>query len=273
MRMPAEPVLAAFDLDGTLVDHHLLLPAGHERTVRELARRGVRVAIVTGRGLMTAVPLWKRLRLDTPIACFNGGWVGIPGERMLAARLLAEGEVRMLQEALAGFPGSICLYPAPDRWLMDRETEWTRGWCDFYRVPIEIDSAPFTAWHGTSHKMMVVGDPASLPAVMNRLIARFGQRFSIVLSQPDRFEILPTGIDKAWGLQRIAAALGVRRERVWAIGDADNDVGMVRWAGHGCAMGQATPALRRVARHILPAIAARGICALPLLMEREGMLA
>ena len=32
--------------------------------------------------------------------------------------------------------------------------------------------------------------------------------------------------------------------------DADNDLEMIRWAGHGCAMGQATMKVRKAARHV-----------------------
>jgi hydroxymethylpyrimidine pyrophosphatase-like HAD family hydrolase len=117
---------------------------------------------------------------------------------------------------------------------------------------------------------MFVGQPQALPAVVQHLRGRFAHRFHIVFSEPDRFEISQHGVTKAWGLERLAAHLRIERSQVWAVGDAANDREMIAWAGHGCAMGQADEELRRQARHILPGIAARGLCALPGLIRSQS---
>ena len=52
-------------------------------------------------------------------------------------------------------------------------------------------------------------------------------------------EISPVGISKAMGIEEIARPLGVNAEDVVAFGDMPNDVPMLRWAGHGVAMGNA----------------------------------
>lgn len=49
------------------------------------------------------------------------------------------------------------------------------------------------------------------------------------------------GVTKATGLARLCAHLGIDRTDVVAFGDALNDVEMLRWAGHGVAMGHAAP--------------------------------
>ena len=47
--------------------------------------------------------------------------------------------------------------------------------------------------------------------------------------------------------QRLARSFGVKAEEVLALGDHDNDVSMLRWAGVGVAMGNATPAAKAAA--------------------------
>jgi hydroxymethylpyrimidine pyrophosphatase-like HAD family hydrolase len=218
--------LVALDLDGTLLTEESRLTAGHERAVTELRRRGAHVAIVTGRPVLITAGIWRRLGLTTPAVCFNGGWVGFPGQPAMAS--LRHSEAR------------------PE------------------------DFAP---WNGPSFKVMYVADPALTPAIVRDLRERFRGRFHVVLSQSDRLEILPKGISKVWGLSRLAELLGVPRAQVWSVGDAENDLEMVAWAGHGCAMGHGPERLLAVARHVLPGIHARGLCALPLLMERHGAFA
>ena len=54
-------------------------------------------------------------------------------------------------------------------------------------------------------------------------------------------EIVPRGISKATGIDEIAAPLGITAGDVITFGDMPNDVPMLRWAGHGVAMGNAHP--------------------------------
>lgn len=265
--------LVALDLDGTLLDEASTLSPGHERAVAELRRLDVEVAIVTGRPLLTARWVQERLGLRTPLVCFNGGWLGHAEGTALATSLLDEREMRAIIAALVDEispdDGVLCGYPCATTWVMDRETAHTRHWRAFYGAPIEVAPERFACWQGPSCKLMFVADPKRLGAVAARLRARFAGRFHVVISQDDRFEVSRHGITKAWGLERLAQRLGVARERVWAVGDAANDIEMIRWAGHGCAMGQAGWQVRRHARHVLPGITARGLCALPALVARH----
>lgn len=52
-------------------------------------------------------------------------------------------------------------------------------------------------------------------------------------------DLAPTGVSKASGLEVVVDRLGVDRTDVLAVGDGNNDVEMLRWAGRGVAMGQA----------------------------------
>src|SRR4051812_26740809 len=99
------PTLVALDLDGTLLDHESRLPAGHARAVRELVALGAQVAIVTGRPLLTTTWVWRELGLPTPAVCFNGTWVGIPGQAPLATLAISQAEARTAIAALREFDG------------------------------------------------------------------------------------------------------------------------------------------------------------------------
>ena len=60
-------------------------------------------------------------------------------------------------------------------------------------------------------------------------------------------EITPPGGDKALGLGRLCDQLGVLRREVMAFGDNNNDISMLRWAGRGIAMANATEAAKAAA--------------------------
>nr|MBA3685160.1 HAD family phosphatase [Planctomycetota bacterium] len=262
--------LVALDLDGTLLSGSTELPTAHERVVRELRQQGSLVAIATGRPLLTARWIWDRLHLDTPMACFNGAWVGVPGAKPIAESALPERDVRDILAELTRHDGAICCYPQADRWVIDRESGPTAGWRERYRADFEVDPRLASDWRGSSFKVMFVTAGDQLRAVFAGLRQRFADRFHICVSEYDRLEISRAGVTKAWGLERLARHLGCEQAEVWAVGDAENDLEMIAWAGHGCAMGHACERVRCSARHVLPGIHARGLCALPGLLARHA---
>ena len=71
-----------------------------------------------------------------------------------------------------------------------------------------------------------------------------------MFSRPTYLEIVSGEVDKGKALRAVAEQLGVRREEIAAFGDADNDLGMLTYAGQGYAMANSSEeVLARVPRH------------------------
>ena len=64
-----------------------------------------------------------------------------------------------------------------------------------------------------------------------------------MLSHPTYLEIVSASVDKGDALRILAERLGVAREEIAAFGDADNDVGMLEYAGSGYVMQNANEQL------------------------------
>ncbi|RZT84536.1 HAD superfamily hydrolase (TIGR01484 family) [Pseudonocardia sediminis] len=71
--------------------------------------------------------------------------------------------------------------------------------------------------------------------------------------------VVAAGVSKASGLARVAQRLGIDRADVLAVGDGDNDREMLRWAGHGVAMGQAPDTVRSDADEVTAPVTADGL--------------
>lgn len=63
----------------------------------------------------------------------------------------------------------------------------------------------------------------------------------------DEVMLLPPGVDKATGAAACVARWGLRSADVWAIGDGENDVALLRWAGVGAAPANASPSAQAAA--------------------------
>lgn len=261
------PRLLAVDLDGTLLSDRRTIPAAHREFYRWCQQECIPMVVVTGRPLVTAVWPWRELAMVDPLVCFNGAWIGCPGEPAIAHEPLAEDEVRQIIQVLRRYDGMISTYPREDGWLVDRLIPLAVDWPERYDVAIAVDAAPFDDWRGPSSKVMFVAEPVQISRVLPELQRELGARFHIVASEPDRIELHRLGRTKAWGLAHLAAHWDIPRDAVWAAGDADNDIEMIEWAGRGFAMAGATPALAEAADDELPSAQAGGLSAWRALIE------
>ena len=77
------------------------------------------------------------------------------------------------------------------------------------------------------------------------------ERFDFVRSASTLYEILPKGSCKGNVMLRLAELLGVSRDRIYAVGDNENDVSMLREAAVGYAVANASEGARAAADVIL----------------------
>ena len=97
---------------------------------------------------------------------------------------------------------------------------------------------------------MYVGDPSAIDDFQAKHEAALEADFNTVRSQDILFEILPKGACKASALQALSQTLGYRRDQVMALGDANNDLEMLRFAGYSVAMGNGNAAVKEIADFI-----------------------
>lgn len=95
---------------------------------------------------------------------------------------------------------------------------------------------------GHFHWGRVVGSgPRALAQRASDVLARAGIDHAVEFNAEEAM-LLPPGVDKATGAAACLRAWGLDAADAWAIGDGENDVAMLEWAGMGAAPGNAVPA-------------------------------
>lgn len=74
--------------------------------------------------------------------------------------------------------------------------------------------------------------------------------FDFIRSERTLYEILPMGIDKGVALKKLSEIMNIDRKRTIAIGDFNNDIGMLRFAGLGVAVSNAREEVKEAADYI-----------------------
>lgn len=72
-------------------------------------------------------------------------------------------------------------------------------------------------------------------------------------------DIVAAGNSKALGMEAVCRHFGIRQQETLAIGDGGNDIEMLRWAGIGVAMGNATPEVQAAADMVTTDVDHEGI--------------
>ena len=243
--------LIATDLDGTLLNDHSALTPRTVAAVRSAMEAGARFVIASGRMYLSTCPFAQQLDVNAPIIAFNGGMIcdwrdGVPS---LKSDIPAETARAVC--ALAEARGVFIQYFPERGFFYERRVP---SLCNEYEERInffgEETGVPLSRWIDKSAmKLLALGDGASLSALREEICARFSG-LSVMLSHPTYLEIVSAGVDKGNALQVLCEQLGIAREEVAAFGDADNDLGMLTFAGHGYAMKNAGASLRsRIALH------------------------
>jgi Cof subfamily protein (haloacid dehalogenase superfamily) len=254
--------LLALDLDGTTLGPGLEIQPVVSDAIAAAQAQGVRVTLATGRMFASTRPYAKQLNIHDPLICYQGALIRDPitGEvyqHVVTPGDLAAEAIGMLLERdiflLAYIDERLCV--AEQRPELDQYLQWHP---EGIEVVIDPELAAL-AREQPPTKLLFVADPPIVEREIARLAAHFAGRLSAVRSHALFGELTALGISKGAALATLAARLGIPREQVVAIGDHENDLPMIEWAGLGLAMGNAIPAARALADAVIPPVEEAGV--------------
>ncbi|MFT3877381.1 MAG: HAD family hydrolase [Propioniciclava sp.] len=259
------------DVDGTLIDHHGHIPDSAKAAVRAASANGHWVFLCTGRSRPELWPEITDLGFDGMVA--GAGAFAAVGDTELLHQHLDADQINRLADFFTGqgiaytFEGAYGLfgtrtfrdqlvskiaeeYPDPDRLA-----EMRRGILSFIDR-LEDDPRPTRP---VSKAMFMFEGGITFDEIREEL-----SDFHIIGSSMPSYgyysgELQMVGVHKAAGMEAVLNHLGLDPADSVAIGDSDNDVEMMGYAGLGIAMGNATPRIKEIADDITASVTEDGI--------------
>lgn len=245
------------DIDGTLLDADRRVSARTAGTVRALVGRGVVFALVTGR--MPSGISEIRTALGGPVhaVCYSGALVLGPDDTVFASTKLRRCEAYEILSVLRReFPQFGPCYFSDFDWFVDDVSHPAveREASIVHARPREADLEGLVAAGNLPNKLFCncTYDNAAGASLADRIRALFPNLTVIRSSSGSMVEVLPTGVDKAQGVEQLLGALKIDIGDALAFGDDMNDVPMLRAVGCGVAVGNAAPQVIGIADDVAP---------------------
>lgn len=244
-------ILICTDLDGTLLRDDKSISKENLDAIAAFRAEGGAFTFVTGR-----MPFYVSDTLaalgEHPFGCINGGGIYDPraGKYLWTQEPLSEKVLDLLDYMEAEMPDTGFQINTFDRLYFCKETEaqeifrrmtgTPRLVCHHRKIPAPMAKAIF------------VDAEERIDRVAELLAAHpLSAEFDLVRSAPTLFEILAKGIDKGILIPKMAKIYGTTVEKTVAVGDYDNDIGMIRAAGVGVAVANAIPEVKAAADYVL----------------------
>lgn len=275
--------LAAFDLDGTLLDHGALTREAIFM-LKALRRNGITVVIATGRHRGTVPFRLNDPKLVDYLICTNGAVVTATGrgQTPLFEKALSGAELKALMGLGQGFDCRYAVSVGRTTFLSKTEPlrrRKTDGGSDtkkyfwrYYMYPLHARTVE--SWDAFLRRPVARAEKVicTCPDVQTdlalRALAEAGGRFTATGSN-QAAEITARGVSKGSALQFLAEKLGIPREAIVAFGNDDNDLSLRDHAGRFVAASNSTPAVLAAADEVVDSIpqAALRLC---LAQEKEA---
>ncbi len=243
--------LAAFDLDDTLLDKDNKIPKQVLHVLHKAWQEGVIITLVSGRAYSSARKIARTLRFNVPIICYNGAMVKeADNPTPIFISYLEQNTVRQMVDYCHIHGLYLQMYDERDNIIVEKINEKTLADPDYYNTgcrevgdfnKLQIIKTP---------KMMIFDTTENIMRLQKELEPSFKGRLYFTQSKNYLLEMMEPGVNKAVSLARFADRLSISANEVMACGDNANDIEMIKWAGVGVAVANATPELKDAADYI-----------------------
>lgn len=243
--------LIALDVDGTILRSDSVLAPRTVEALDSARKLGATVTLATGRDWAAVRDLVATMPSVDYALCVNGTEVATADGAILHA---SELDIEVARSAVAALRAEV---PGV-AFGMGRDGALIGEPLIAQNLPPDVghtnEVSDVTASFGPGMRDLVVFHPdyvedlEGLHALCLRVLPVEG--LEVTYSGLPMIGIVPPGSGKDAGLAWLANHLGIPNDQVVAFGDGLNDLGMLRWAGTGVAMGQAPAAVMKCADEV-----------------------
>lgn len=267
--------LIVSDMDDTLLNEKGLLSPATIEAVEAARAAGAELVLASGRMPCAMRSFSQTLKVSLPMIAYNGAELINPQTNESIYRLYVPSDLALeliryceeLELHVQAYDGDDFLTPV--------DNELAREYRDsVYGVAhMRVTGKPLSecvTW--AQPKLLAIADPDRVPELLALVRKKFDGRLISAVSRPQYIECTSPLAGKERALRELCRQMNIGAEEVVAFGDGQNDVGMIQFAGLGCAMANARAEVRAQADLIAPANHEDGVAQVIMRLIREGKI-
>jgi Cof subfamily protein (haloacid dehalogenase superfamily) len=249
---PGKPIrLVIADVDGTLVTHDKILTPRAIDAVAQLRKAGIQFAVTSGRPPRGMAMLIEPLKLNEPIAAFNGGVLIQPDlVTVLVQNFLPPDVVRQTVQLTLAHKLDVWIYTDQTWYVRDvnaphvAREQWT------VKFAPEVTNDLTSLVDRVAKVVGISDDLAAVERCEKDAQSALGPRASAARSQPYYLDVTHPKANKGEVVRAFSDLLKIPAEEIATIGDMPNDVLMFVKSGVSIAMGNASPEVQKSATYV-----------------------
>lgn len=236
-------ILICTDLDGTLYKNDKTISEENKEAIEYFKREGGYFTFITGRMPYYSIDAYNTANPNVPYGCVNGGGIYDGREHRYVWTYPIDSSVlelvQYIDERFENIGIQVCGF---DTTYFAKDNVFSEMFRKITKLPKNIRhyrdvKEPF------AKIIFVVDSPETMSAIDSALKSHpLSENFDFVRSEKSLYEILPKGVNKGLALSKLVECLHLDINKTIAIGDFDNDVGMLKAAKLGVAVSNASKA-------------------------------
>lgn len=247
--------LIAIDIDGTLLNSHHQLTDEVKAALKKAEEKGVKIVLCTGRPLTGVQDLIEELDLfgeNDYVVTYNGSLIQKTKTKEIVSKFELTYDDYLAIDTLARkLNVHLHTETADTMYTSNRDiSRYTVLESYLVNMPLKFRTQDEMNAELNILKMMMIDEPEILERIQPLIPAEFYEQYTIVKSAPYFLEFLNKKVNKGAAVKRLAEQLNIQPSEVMALGDNENDLPMIEYAGIGIAMANATENVKKAASFI-----------------------
>ncbi len=242
------------DYDGTLVNDDKVISPLTLKAVNDFVSRGGVFVVCTGRMTTGIDHILKKAGLSCLLASYNGAeLIDVINNKVLYRNPIDNKTCLKILSLLEGYDVNVQFYPN-NQYMVRKETDKTRIYAKNSGVETVVEKDIFKYYKQTGHdssKILIYDESEKLDKLFTFLQNEI-DCCEVVRSNSEQIDINKKGISKGLAIKLIADYYSTTTDNIIAVGDAGNDVAMLKSAGFPIAMGNAPKEIKNMCKAVCP---------------------